>query len=1826
MKRLSSIVFLSLLVFSFISCAEDDLTFFQQNEPDHPYELFSMLDDYPALKDFFSDIDRKEFNGRVGDFFGDNMDTLPPIFRQVSQVLSTDDSTTHSLRKIKSIVDRIMNQDNLDKDLISTYPGIPENYYETFSSFVNRIGDSDIEISTNVKALSDKIIRYILATNTESGIEDMMQDIADDLNDTEPENFIDELQDVIQTLCEVTIHSHENLWLDPAGSIVPVLPDDPNFPDGDAYSGYTDTGLGNVVKGVDALLTGISTLTADETSREYFYDIVREAMGIPSSSINGKPLYTVVKEMLFNMERIFTNTNIGEPEENTFDLWSDYNSLISDHSDKYYVNAELGNTMREIFPALVGLFLRADRDDAVIEDENGQALYPFELLAKALYSANIDIDNLNFESSIYKMILEDGEGRTRLLSSDDPEDVDYANKFSMLEQLLFMFATLRDIGFYDRDGSDDTPLDMDRLANHGHGHGKSTGGILTLNDAMYNLGTGSFMGFNAYDLVLDRDAKSQPAGKYLHRSNQDFGTDSFTYTASRPFGDHPFLWDKNFTVLQMMSGAIIGDAGHPDGGKPMVLNPDTGELEEKIPSSVPLEDEDWNSFVAYSPDGKGDPNTSTWMMGLMARICWRGEGPYFSTAGTYEDGDGYNVYLTPGGEIYARGNGDVSGDEDLIYPTEKAHYPQSLNESGEPEEGLWYTDYYLIKSGYTSAVAGTDGQLAHDDATDDTNIVPGSIVIKYDPDGDYTGTDIIEIAYDVTDDENIIFGDIYGPSVSNGDRGIKYTDGRLAFTLANPPPGETGEVYYVTYQYDDGSSIVDATDDLTVTVVDENTYYAPDSDLAYFEGEHEGEETVTITNESLDVSILVNEVLDPSVNDAAGGNITIYHDVNSDSDAGAGITSDDIILGTDTNQNDGTGIIVDSGSPDNTILFGKITYLTRNVEFELANIPEGIIYAIYHPSGDPITDLYQVLSPYGSVSHSLTPPLSDGTTIIIRESTNTNTICENTVDLNNEIGDLTGDSISSGTVNYTTGETSIIIDSGELSVLYDEPELKAEYTHGNWVRTLEPVTGAEDAAGAVAVREKFISVEDRKCDTHEEAIYKNLVWLMNEKKMALVLAMRMEVSGIVIPVFMFAEYNGLLGIATGTKMSSSNPDSKIFADGNGRWGKDGGYGESYVPGDGRMMVLTNTTANAVLPFLYNYFFGNGTLMPGILGANMGPVKRLAFFMDGVEDLDSTLINANTWEHWDKRNGLVPLMMGLIGELHRYSSEGKNPFKPLMEGIIPAITKPLTYYQKDNGIMDVTNDDYIPYPRDCWKPRMAEAEYPRVMGQYNLCLRYLVANTAREVDPGSLKIYHDTDSSGTVDVNDTLIGTDDGTGAITGSGILAGSGTILYSTGKTTFFLKSDNKEAVSDGLLVNYSWFDNVGNSGNVSNERLIAIVERNYLTPTSQLYKKSDGTPIETAETYFVGKASPTLLTVVSESDYKKVDGLLPLLSQTNLITQVLKFMQKIGSGIYDRMEGWDDTKTIDENFEFWGPRRRIFFGLEQFVSSVRTMKTDTMYAWDGDRGIEGIDSALVDSSIYPSWIFHTEADKSDIRKQDMTITGELEGIKTLPDDNPEPEDWEDFNGAMEEVKELFSNNGVTEGNYNILEDVIGLMDILFSEIDISLQEMIALRHTIGAVLTWYDADDDTWKYFSDSGEYFTDIFREDMPFAMEQFGGSYVDMLVLVQAFITEDGFLDYLLDNLSNSYDTAQIREELYTFIFENILFNENLLGYDPVLFDDMALLMNDIAETLEYEGPGAFEEFYYSKHYGSNEEGKLDPYTLLGELFSDYGYSGIKHWVE
>ena len=117
----------------------------------------------------------------------------------------------------------------------------------------------------------------------------------------------------------------------------------------------------------------------------------------------------------------------------------------------------------------------------------------------------------------------------------------------------------------------------------------------------------------------------------------------------------------------------------------------------------------------------GDLNTATWIFSWIARTCWDGAGPYYSTAGALIDQTNadmadlgypqwvgtppatFNVYFKPNGEVYAYV--DTSGDPYRYY------YPVTGNDVVDPDASansqrynryrdICRSDYYMVQNGH----------------------------------------------------------------------------------------------------------------------------------------------------------------------------------------------------------------------------------------------------------------------------------------------------------------------------------------------------------------------------------------------------------------------------------------------------------------------------------------------------------------------------------------------------------------------------------------------------------------------------------------------------------------------------------------------------------------------------------------------------------------------------------------------------------------------------------------------------------------------------------------------------------------------------------------------------------------------------------------------------------------------------------------------------------------------------------------------------------------------------------------------------------------------
>jgi hypothetical protein len=204
----------------------------------------------------------------------------------------------------------------------------------------------------------------------------------------------------------------------------------------------------------------------------------------------------------------------------------------------------------------------------------------------------------------------------------------------------------------------------------------------------------------------------------------------------------------------------------------------------------------------------------------------------------------------------------------------------------------------------------------------------------------------------------------------------------------------------------------------------------------------------------------------------------------------------------------------------------------------------------------------------------------------------------------------------------------------------------------------------------------------------------------------------------------------------------------------------------------------------------------------------------------------------------------------------------------------------------------------------------------------------------------------------------------------------------------------------------------------------------------------------------------------------------------------------------------------------------------------------------------------------------------------------------------------------------------------------------VVFAGVDITFEQTSALRHTLGAILTKYDSGSGQWQYYWDLPDTLENIdvtrmlYSPDMITMMDMFKdpeysggeyGRYIDILKMVTSMLDKEGFLGYLMDNMKSDYTTSQIIDDLYLFLTENYLFNENLPDYDPILWTDMGALMTGFGDILvQGNDPNAYDDFYWTKNYTpfdyQDNEGQYDAYTLFGELLSQKKSPAYLKWFE
>ena len=367
------------------------------------------------------------------------------------------------------------------------------------------------------------------------------------------------------------------------------------------------------------------------------------------------------------------------------------------------------------------------------------------------------------------------------------------------------------------------------------------------------------------------------------------------------------------------------------------------------------------------------------------------------------------------------------------------------------------------------------------------------------------------------------------------------------------------------------------------------------------------------------------------------------------------------------------------------------------------------------------------------------------------------------------------------------------------------------------------------------------------------------------------------------------------------------------------------------------------------------------------------------------------------------------------------------------------------------------------------------------------------------------------------------------------------------------------------------------------------------------------------------------TFLDVLIDSDPfnddnpQRMDGILSLLTEydvdreigpdnppnTRIITQIYKMVLAGTNPKFDELpEGMD----YDENdYTTWSTNEKLSYGMEQIIATIKGAKGEYVKNYSGTP--KGWNYA--DILMQPDWIFTEKG----IRPEDINFDKIIEefigsdesgkGLAVVPDTRPNPEDWDNFNKLVDALGELLSDNGETGGKYNIMEELISLIDILNTKVDASDIHLRGFRHTIGSIFTKYNKSHGEWEYPDDLSHIITD----ELPEILEVFQGHYNDLLVLVDSLAKEDGFLEYLIYTFDSAYTGRDIFEQLHAFLGTDII-----ARHDSKFWNEFAELLVDFSELIGDAGPGWLNDDTFQANSRREVIDSAEPYEGLGELLS------------
>ncbi len=526
-----------------------------------------------------------------------------------------------------------------------------------------------------------------------------------------------DVKKLAKLLGKVTMTCDYPMWVD--GSHVPPA----NRDDANSSSYTTNTDLGNAVKGVVGLLYGLNSISAAEPEvRNTLNAIIQTDLPALMGALDSATIETLIQGLA---DRFATDEIT--PGGNTYDTDASYNNPSNP-----YVNAALKETIRDVFPAAVKLFIRddgtGDADYSIFENNSGHS--PVEALAPALARLrDIGIDysqpEYALEQTLKQMVEYNAYGQLRGGGNFN---------VSALDHLIYTIGAAYHFGYLARNSSSGEPTWEGNPANNfpapgsgAWGHERATNGCITVNDSMYNLTAKPMIEIDEWLFGVWHVQFSFGDSYSLalaHRNDQGprIGRSSGSFTNGE-LASKGFYMGYDYPTLLLLPSQCAGDAGIPNGGE-RAITPSSPGTTVSVPGSV--SQNDYRTYFPKVADGKGILNTAHFMMAWIARACWDGQGPYYATAGgttTTWDFPGHpgvmaEVYYKPNGEVYCFVYKEDPGDASTWH----YHYPSGTtqlsqvgvtsndaedpDDSGTPKQrinrysDIVRSDDYLIENGH----------------------------------------------------------------------------------------------------------------------------------------------------------------------------------------------------------------------------------------------------------------------------------------------------------------------------------------------------------------------------------------------------------------------------------------------------------------------------------------------------------------------------------------------------------------------------------------------------------------------------------------------------------------------------------------------------------------------------------------------------------------------------------------------------------------------------------------------------------------------------------------------------------------------------------------------------------------------------------------------------------------------------------------------------------------------------------------------------------------------------------------------------------------------